>query len=323
MKSIEEYIPIETRIAELDKELDIDVLDEPEVLLPRKAPAADAGADAVNDSIALYMSQVGQYTLLSRDEEQEIARRVVAGDRLAREQMINANLRLVVSVARKYMNRGVDFLDLIQEGNTGLMRAVEKFDPDKGFKFSTYAIWWIRQSVSRAIAEKSRTIRIPVHANEAISKIVATSRRLEQELERTPTDEEIADALGFTTDKVEQLRQAMGNTTLVSIDKEVRYGDSGATLGDFIPDTSVTSPEDEVVYSSLSGVLDEVMSALTEKERDVVTKRFGLGSTDKHTLEEISIEYGVSRERIRQLEASALQKMRQSKLAKSVLKDFM
>lgn len=274
--------------------------------------------DVSDDSVRLYLREIGKIPLLSAEEELELAQKVVAGDKKAKDKMAEANMRLVVSIAKRYSGRGLDFLDLIQEGNTGLLRAVEKFDPDKGFKFSTYATWWIRQAITRAIADQARTIRIPVHMVETINKLLRTQRRMTQELNREPTIEELAKELEMEPEKVEYVMKIKQD--IHSLDAGVgRDGDDeDSVLGDFIEDEDAASPEDSAANQLLKEQVQDILSVLTEREQKIVKMRFGLEDGKSHTLEEVGQEFAVTRERIRQIEAKALTKLRKHKDAKKL-----
>ena len=274
--------------------------------------------DASDDSVRLYLREIGKIPLLNSAEELALAHRVVAGDKKAKDKMAEANMRLVVSIAKRYSGRGLDFLDLIQEGNTGLLRAVEKFDPDKGFKFSTYATWWIRQAITRAIADQARTIRIPVHMVETINKLLRTQRRMTQELNREPTIEELAKELEMEPDKVEYVIKIKQDIT--SLDAGVgRDGeDEDSVLGDFIEDEDGTTPEESATSQLLKEQVQAILSTLSDREQKIVKMRFGLENGKSHTLEEVGQEFAVTRERIRQIEAKALAKLRKHKDAKKL-----
>ncbi len=274
--------------------------------------------DASDDSVRLYLREIGKIPLLNSEEELALAHRVVAGDKKAKDKMAEANMRLVVSIAKRYSGRGLDFLDLIQEGNTGLLRAVEKFDPDKGFKFSTYATWWIRQAITRAIADQARTIRIPVHMVETINKLLRTQRRMTQELNREPTIEELAKELEMEPDKVEYVIKIKQDIT--SLDAGVgRDGeDEDSVLGDFIEDLDSTTPEESATSQLLKEQVQSILSTLSDREQKIVKMRFGLENGKSHTLEEVGQEFAVTRERIRQIEAKALAKLRKHKDAKKL-----
>lgn len=283
--------------------------------------AANAAAtyfddDIADDSVRLYLREIGKIPLLTAEEELALAQKVVAGDRRAKDKMAEANMRLVVSIAKRYVGRGLDLLDLIQEGNTGLLRAVEKFDPDKGFKFSTYATWWIRQAITRAIADQARTIRIPVHMVETINKLLRTQRRLTQELNREPTNEEIAKAMEIDVDKVEHIMKIKQDIS--SLDASIRDDEEDSVLADFIEDEDTISPEESATGQLLKEQVKNMLSALTEREQKILKLRFGLEDGKSHTLEEVGQEFSVTRERIRQIEAKALAKLRKHRDAKKL-----
>lgn len=272
--------------------------------------------DIADDSVRLYLREIGKIPLLTAEEELALAQRVVAGDKDAKDKMAEANMRLVVSIAKRYVGRGLDLLDLIQEGNTGLLRAVEKFDPDKGFKFSTYATWWIRQAITRAIADQARTIRIPVHMVETINKLLRTQRRLTQELNREPTNEEIAEAMEIDVDKVEHIMKIKQDIS--SLDASVRDDEEDSVLGDFIEDEDTVSPEESATSQLLKEHVKDMLGSLTEREQKILRLRFGLDDGKSHTLEEVGQEFSVTRERIRQIEAKALAKLRKHKDSKKL-----
>ena len=274
--------------------------------------------DVSDDSVRLYLREIGKIPLLSSEEEMDLARRIVEGDKKAKDKMAEANMRLVVSIAKRYSGRGLDFLDLIQEGNTGLLRAVEKFDPDKGFKFSTYATWWIRQAITRAIADQARTIRIPVHMVETINKLLRTQRRMTQELNREPTIEELSKELDMEPEKIEYVIKIKQDIS--SLDAGVgRDGeDDDSVLQDFIVDEDTVSPEDSASNQLLKEQVQEILSSLSDREQKIVRMRFGLDNGKNHTLEEVGQEFAVTRERIRQIEAKALAKLRKHKDAKKL-----
>jgi RNA polymerase primary sigma factor len=267
--------------------------------------------DIADDSVRLYLREIGKIPLLTSEQELALAQRVVAGDKKAKDQMAEANMRLVVSIAKRYVGRGLDLLDLIQEGNTGLLRAVEKFDPDRGFKFSTYATWWIRQAITRAIADQARTIRIPVHMVETINKLLRTQRRLTQELNREPTNEEIAAAMEMDVDKVEHIMKIKQDIS--SLDASVRDDEEDSVLGDFIEDEDTKTPTESASEQLLKEQVKQILSTLTEREQKILKLRFGLEDGKSHTLEEVGQEFSVTRERIRQIEAKALAKLRKHK----------
>ncbi|HSW74476.1 MAG TPA: RNA polymerase sigma factor RpoD [Candidatus Saccharimonadales bacterium] len=272
--------------------------------------------DIADDSVRLYLREIGKIPLLNAEEELALAQRVVAGDKGAKDKMAEANMRLVVSIAKRYVGRGLDLLDLIQEGNTGLLRAVEKFDPDKGFKFSTYATWWIRQAITRAIADQARTIRIPVHMVETINKLLRTQRRLTQELNREPTNDEIAKAMDLDVDKVEHIMKIKQDIS--SLDASIRDDEEESVLADFIEDEDAVSPEESATNQLLKEQVKGMLGALTEREQKILKLRFGLEDGKQHTLEEVGQEFSVTRERIRQIEAKALAKLRKHKDAKKL-----
>ena len=267
----------------------------------------EAGDKYAEDSIKAYFRDIGKKQLLSPADEQKYAKAASEGDKAARDILIEHNTRLAVSIARKYINRGMPFSDLIQEGNIGLIKAVEKFDYTRGYKFSTYATWWIRQAITRAIADQSKTIRIPVHMVETINKIIRTSRRLEQEYGREPTSEEIAYEMGLTNDKVREIRLISQDT--VSLDTPVGE-EEDSHLGDFIPDHDSVSPEEAVDYVMMKKEIKKALRTLSDRERAVLIMRFGLEDGQPKTLEEVGREFNVTRERIRQIEAKALRKLR-------------
>ncbi len=263
------------------------------------------------DSIQIYLREIGQYPLLTAQEERVLAKRIGEGDEEARNLLARANLRLVVSIAKKYVGRSPDLtlLDLIQEGNLGLFKAVDKFDFTKGFKFSTYATWWIRQAITRALADQSRTIRIPVHMVETMAKYKQVSRRLSQDLGRDPVPEEIATEMGVEIEKIYQIEKISQDT--ISLELPIGYDDDRSRLSDFIADERITSPDQEVAHSILTDQIQEILDTLSDKERKILEMRHGLLDGTFHTLEEVGKEFGVTRERIRQIEAKALEKIRQ------------
>jgi RNA polymerase primary sigma factor len=274
---------------------------------------------SLDDPIRMYLKEIGRIALLRKEQEVEYAQLIELGDEAARDKLTEANLRLVVSIAKKYIGRGMPFLDLIQEGNTGLMRAVVKFDYRRGYKFSTYATWWIRQAVSRALADQSRTIRIPVHMGEVINKLVRVSRRLFQELGREPDDEEIAEEMGLTPEKVREVLRISREP--VSLSSPI--GEEGdAQLGDFVEDTQATAPSEAASLSMLHIEVENILDTLTPRERRVLQLRFGLVDARQLTLEEVGKRFGVTRERIRQIEAKALRKLRHPSRSKR-LTDFL
>ena len=273
----------------------------------------------INDPVRMYLKEIGRINLLTSDEEFEYAQRAVQGDEEAKKILAESNLRLVVSIAKRYVGRGMLFLDLIQEGNIGLMKAVEKFDPTRGYKFSTYATWWIRQAVTRAIADQARTIRVPVHMVETINKLARVQRQLTQELNREPTDEEIAERLGISIDKVREVYKISQDP--VSLETPIGEEDD-SHLGDFIRDEKTKGPEEYATEEMLKEELKEVLSTLTEREEKVLRLRFGLDDGQCRTLEEVGQIFGVTRERIRQIEAKALRKLRHPSRSKK-LKEYM
>jgi len=272
--------------------------------------------DIADDSVRLYLREIGKIPLLTPDEELALAKRVKTGEKKAKDQMAEANMRLVVSIAKRYSGRGLDFLDLIQEGNTGLLRAVEKFDPDKGFKFSTYATWWIRQAITRAIADQARTIRIPVHMVETINKLLRTQRRMTQELNREPTIEELAAEMEMEPEKIEYVMKIKQDIT--SLDASVRDDDDESVLSDFIEDADAKTPDESAAIQLLKEQVKKMLSVLTEREQKILKMRFGLEDGKSHTLEEVGQEFSVTRERIRQIEAKALSKLRKHKDSKKL-----
>lgn len=272
----------------------------------------DFTKEATNDSVRLYLREIGRVPLLNAQEEIDLAKKIEKGDMLAKNQMIEANLRLVVSIAKKYVGRGLDLMDLVQEGSTGLVRAVEKFDYTKGYKFSTYATWWVRQAVTRAIADQSRTIRIPVHMVETINKLIRIQRQLVQDMGREPTNEEIANEMGIEIDKVEHIMKIKQD--IVSLETPV--GDEeDSVLGEFIPDEESLTPEEEANLQLLKEDISLVLSSLNAREQKILRMRFGLESGRAHTLEEVGREFEVTRERIRQIEAKALDKLYKNRKA--------
>ncbi len=260
-----------------------------------------------DDPVKLYLKEIGNYPLLTMDQEIELAKRIEEGDNAAKKALAESNLRLVVSIAKRYVGRGLSFLDLIQEGNLGLIKAVDKFNYSKGFKFSTYATWWIRQSITRSIADQSRTIRIPVHMSEVINKTYRVSRTLLQELGREPTEQELADRLEMPIEKVREILKVSSDP--ISLDTPIGEEDD-SHLGDFIKDDTIVGPEDAAAYSMLQEQIGKLLSTLTEREKRVLTLRFGLDDGRTRTLEEVGKEFNVTRERIRQIEAKALRKLR-------------
>ena len=273
----------------------------------------------INDPARMYLKEIGKISLLSLDEETELSKRIAEGDETAKNRLAESNLRLVVSIAKRYVGRGMLFLDLIQEGNIGLMKAVEKFDAEKGYKFSTYATWWIRQAITRAIADQARTIRVPVHMVETINKLSRYQRQLTLELNREPTDEELAKKMGMSPDKVREVIKIAQDP--VSLETPIGE-EEDSHLGDFVPDESNMSPEDFTIHEMLKEEIGDVLLTLTEREEQVLRLRFGLDDGSPKTLEEVGQMFGVTRERIRQIEAKALRKLRHPSRSRK-LKDFL
>ena len=274
---------------------------------------------SVNDNVRMYLKEIGRISLLSLDEEQELSRRIADGDEEAKKVLAESNLRLVVSIAKRYVGRGLLFLDLIQEGNIGLMKAVDKFDYGKGYKFSTYATWWIRQAITRALADQARTIRVPVHMVETINKMARVERQLALDLNREPTEEEIAKKMGLSLDKIVEIKKISQDP--VSLETPIGEEDD-SHLGDFLADERTMGPEEYTDYTMLKQELKGVLETLTKREEEVLELRFGLYDGTCHTLEEVGKRFGVTRERIRQIEAKALRKLRHPSRAKK-LKDFL
>ena len=302
-------------VPDLDKEDGV-VLDENggidvEKTVPKSVPT--------DDPVRMYLKEIGKVPLLTAEEERELAIRMQNGDEEAKNKLCESNLRLVVSIAKRYLNRGLTFLDLIQEGNLGLIKAVDKFDYTKGFKFSTYATWWIRQAITRSIADQARTIRIPVHMVETINKLIRIQRQLLQELGREPTAEEIAKEMGITVEKVREIKKISQDP--VSLETPIGE-EEDSHLGDFIPDDDVPAPVDAAAYSMLKEQLMEVLDTLSEREKKVLMLRFGLEDGRPRTLEEVGKEFNVTRERIRQIEAKALRKLRHPSRSKK-LRDYL
>ncbi len=307
---IEVTVPDEPGAAELSDEW---LIEEEEEIVLEDQTYLD---DIADDSVRLYLREIGKIPLLNAEEELALAKRVVAGEKEAKDQMAEANMRLVVSIAKRYVGRGLDLLDLIQEGNTGLLRAVEKFDPDKGFKFSTYATWWIRQAITRAIADQARTIRIPVHMVETINKLLRTQRRLTQEYNREPTNAEIAKEMEIDEAKVEHIMKIKQDIS--SLDASIRDDEEESVLADFIEDEDTITPEESATGQLLKEQVKDMLGALTEREQKILKLRFGLEDGKQHTLEEVGQEFSVTRERIRQIEAKALAKLRKHKDARKL-----
>ncbi|MFA7309020.1 MAG: RNA polymerase sigma factor RpoD [Patescibacteria group bacterium] len=276
-------------------------------------------ADISNDSVRMYLREIGRIPLLTSDEEVVLAKKIEKGEKDGKDRLAEANLRLVVSIAKKYVGRGLPLLDLIQEGNLGLMKAVDKFDYKRGYKFSTYATWWIRQAITRAIADQARVIRIPVHMVETINKLMRVQRQLSQELQRDPTPEEIAAEMAMEIEKVQQILKISQQT--ISLETTVGEEDD-SRLSDFIPDEKNLSPDDAATHQLLREQLREVIKTLYPREQKIVNMRFGLEDGKSHTLEEVGREFGVTRERIRQIEAKALLKLRRNRDSK-MLKEYL
>ena len=304
---------------DFEEEPDIDDLKEVENLKLDEITETSYEGISVDDPVRMYLREIGKIPLLSYDKELELAKRILEGDEEAKQELAEANLRLVVSIAKKYVGRGMLFLDLIQEGNMGLIKAVEKFDYTKGFKFSTYATWWIRQAITRAIADQARTIRIPVHMVETINRLIRTSRHLLQQLGREPTPEEIAKEMDMSVEKVMEIQKIAQDP--VSLETPIGEEDD-SHLGDFIQDEDSPAPQDAASYTLLREQLEEVMKTLTPREAKVLRLRFGLDDGKARTLEEVGKEFDVTRERISQIEAKALRKLRHPSRSKK-LRDYM
>ena len=304
---------------DFEEEPDIEDLKEVEQLKLDEITDTSFEGISVDDPVRMYLREIGKIPLLTFDEELDLAKRILEGDEEAKQKLAESNLRLVVSIAKKYVGRGMLFLDLIQEGNMGLIKAVEKFDYTKGFKFSTYATWWIRQSITRAIADQARTIRIPVHMVETINKLIRTSRHLLQKLGREPSPEELSKELEMPIDKVMEIQKIAQDP--VSLETPIGEEDD-SHLGDFIQDEDSPAPQDAAAYTLLKEQLAEVMQTLTPREAKVLRLRFGLDDGKARTLEEVGKEFDVTRERIRQIEAKALRKLRHPSRSKK-LKDYM
>ena len=303
----------------LDNDMDMDGMeDEEEVELDKIDLSVPEGV-SIEDPVRMYLKEIGKVSLLSADEEIELAKRMEKGDEAAKKRLAEANLRLVVSIAKRYVGRGMLFLDLIQEGNLGLIKAVEKFDYRKGYKFSTYATWWIRQAITRAIADQARTIRIPVHMVETINKLIRVSRQLLQELGREPTPEEIAEEMDMPVDRVREILKISQEP--VSLETPIGE-EEDSHLGDFIQDDNVPVPADAAAFTLLKEQLVEVLSTLTDREQKVLRLRFGPDDGRARTLEEVGKEFNVTRERIRQIEAKALRKLRHPSRSRK-LKDYL
>ena len=293
--------------------LDLEPIDDDDVVVDTDTSVDDS--NGVDDSVKMYLKEIGKIDLLEPEEERIIAQKMAEGDEDAKETLINSNLRLVVSIAKKYMNRGLSLLDLIQEGNIGLIKAVDKFDYTKGFKFSTYATWWIRQAITRAIADQARTIRIPVHMVETINKLTRIQRQLVQDLGREPTTEELADAMGMEPAKIREIQKISQDP--ISIDKPVGE-EEDSHLVDFISNDELAAPEEEVARNLLKEDLIKALGTLTERERKVIELRFGLKDGVPMTLEQVGKKLGVTRERIRQIEAKAIRKLSRASSSKKL-----
>ena len=303
----------------LDDDMDIDGLDDEEEVELDKIDLSVPEGVSIEDPVRMYLKEIGKVPLLSAEEEIELAKRMENGDEAAKKRLAEANLRLVVSIAKRYVGRGMLFLDLIQEGNLGLIKAVEKFDYRKGYKFSTYATWWIRQAITRAIADQARTIRIPVHMVETINKLIRVSRQLLQELGREPTPEEIAKEMDMSVERVREILKISQEP--VSLETPIGE-EEDSHLGDFIQDDNVPVPADAAAFTLLKEQLVEVLSTLTDREQKVLRLRFGLDDGRARTLEEVGKEFNVTRERIRQIEAKALRKLRHPSRSRK-LKDYL
>lgn len=315
---------IQKKIPDLDRLFDIilhygigiiekrPLIEAPDLSGKVKAKPQGELADISDDSVRMYLREIGRVPLLTTPQEVEIAKQAALGDKRAKKKLAEANLRLVVSIAKKYIGRGLSLLDLIQEGNSGLLRAVEKFDWRKGFKFSTYATWWIRQAITRAIADHARTIRIPVHMVETINRLIRAQRQLVQELGRDPLPEEIAAEMGLPVDKVEHILKISQET--VSLESPVGEEDD-SKLGDFLEDKDSLTPEENTVYELMKNHVSEFLDFLSPREQKILRMRFGIGDGRTHTLEEVGKEFGVTRERIRQIEAKSLQKLKKHDLS--------
>ena len=305
LSNSEEEEPSDDILLELDEDVE-EAQSEVEALTNSSYSMSD-------DPVHLYLKEIGNYPLLSMADEVELAKKITDGDDYAKQMLAESNLRLVVSIAKRYVGRGLSFLDLIQEGNLGLIKAVEKFDYTKGYKFSTYATWWIRQAITRSIADQSRTIRIPVHMSEVINKTYRVSRNLLQDLGREPTEQELADAMNLPIEKVREILKVSADP--ISLDTPIGEEDD-SHLGDFISDESMMGPEDAASYSILKDQITKLLDTLTDREQRVLVLRFGLKDGRSRTLEEVGKEFNVTRERIRQIEAKALRKLRHPSRAK-------
>ena len=309
----------EELILDVDDDADIEKMDDEEEIELDKIDLSVPEGVSIEDPVRMYLKEIGKVSLLTADEEIELAKRMEQGDEDAKKRLAEANLRLVVSIAKRYVGRGMLFLDLIQEGNLGLIKAVEKFDYRKGYKFSTYATWWIRQAITRAIADQARTIRIPVHMVETINKLIRVSRQLLQELGREPTPEEIAEEMKMPVERVREILKISQEP--VSLETPIGE-EEDSHLGDFIQDDNVPVPADAAAFTLLKEQLIEVLGTLTEREQKVLRLRFGLDDGRARTLEEVGKEFNVTRERIRQIEAKALRKLRHPSRSRK-LKDYL
>ena len=309
----------EELILDVDDDADIEKMDDEEEIELDKIDLSVPEGVSIEDPVRMYLKEIGKVSLLTADEEIELAKRMEQGDEEAKKRLAEANLRLVVSIAKRYVGRGMLFLDLIQEGNLGLIKAVEKFDYRKGYKFSTYATWWIRQAITRAIADQARTIRIPVHMVETINKLIRVSRQLLQELGREPTPEEIAEEMKMPVERVREILKISQEP--VSLETPIGE-EEDSHLGDFIQDDNVPVPADAAAFTLLKEQLIEVLGTLTEREQKVLRLRFGLDDGRARTLEEVGKEFNVTRERIRQIEAKALRKLRHPSRSRK-LKDYL
>ncbi len=311
-EKLDEASPSAQELKELEAELDEEE--------SKQEPESTAAEEyATGDPVRMYLREIGKVPLLTQEEEQELAKRIAQGDKEAAQKMTEANLRLVVSIAKRYVGRGMQLLDLIQEGNLGLLKAVEKYDFSKGFKFSTYATWWVRQAITRALADQARTIRIPVHMVETMNKLTQCSRKLQQELGREPTVEELAKVMHLTPERINEIRQMCMEP--VSLESPVGEEDD-SHLGDFIEDNSGAQPADAVSQAMLRQQLMEILDTLSEREAKVLRLRYGLDDGRPRTLEEVGKEFNVTRERVRQIEAKALRKIRNPNRS-SKLRDFL
>ena len=317
------HVPLSAEDAEEDEDVqktdDSDEAEGKEEVTEKKIDLSVPEGVALDDPVRMYLKEIGRVALLTAQEEVELAKRMEMGDKEAKQRLIEANLRLVVSIAKRYVGRGMLFLDLIQEGNMGLIKAVERFDYRKGYKLSTYATWWIRQAITRSIADQARTIRIPVHMVETINKLVRTSRQLLQELGREPSAEEIAEEMGLTAERVREIQKIAQEP--VSLETPIGE-EEDSHLGDFIEDVDALAPAEAASFMLLKEQIEEVLDTLNEREQRVLRLRFGLDDGKARTLEEVGREFGVTRERIRQIEAKALRKLRHPQRSKK-LKDYL